>query len=164
MPNLIEFQSMAAVSKWSLGFASDKGDFIVVIPKGSQLPARRSVTVTPSADSQPDMKLSISMGESAKAEENYPLSNIRLEGFEKGNAAGVSRVKLTFYTYEHSVIKIGCCYKEGDPEQEISIIPAADLSEADMNRLRDLVNSMIAKVSPVEVAGPDLGVIPLNMV
>jgi hypothetical protein len=110
------------------------------------------------------MKLSIFMGESGRAEENYPLSNVRLDGFQKGNAAGVSRVKLTFYEYEHSVIKIGCCYKEGDPEQEISIIPAANLSEADMDRLRELVNNLTARAVPQEIPGPDLGCIPLAAV
>ncbi|GEM_PF-1893483 len=159
--NLLEFQYMAAVAKWSIGLSSHNGDFVVVIPKASPLPARRSVTVTTAIDSQQDMKLSIWMGESEKAEDNYPLSNIRLEGFQKDNAAGVSRVKLTFYAYEHSVIKIGCCYKEGDPEQEISIIPAADLSEADMNRLRELVNEMTLKVTPQEISGPDLGTVSL---
>lgn len=162
--NLLEFLSMTAVSRWSIGFSSHKGDFVVVVPKNSPLPARRSVTVTTASDSQQDMKLSIWMGESGRAEDNYPLSNIRLEGFQKDNPAGVSRVKLTFYAYEHSVIKIGCCYKEGDPEQEISIIPAADLSEADMNRLRELVNDMVSKVTPQEIPGPDLDTVPLSPV
>jgi molecular chaperone DnaK (HSP70) len=154
---------MIANSKWSLGFASHTGDFIVVIPKDNPLPARRSVTVTTAVDSQPDMKLSIYMGESSKAEDNYPLSNIRLDCIEKGAAAGVSRVKLTFYAYEHSVFRIGVCYKEGEPEQEISIIPAAGLSVEDMNRLRGMLNRMAAQVIPQEVAGLDLDVVPLSV-
>ena len=154
---------MTVNSKWSLGFASRPGDFVVVIPKGSPLPARRSVTVTTAVDAQPDMKLSIFMGEGRKAEDNYPLSNIKLDCFEKG-AAGVPRVKLTFYAYEHSVFRIGVCYREGEPEQEISIIPASGLSEEAMNRLRELVNKMTAQASLQEVEGPDLGVIPLAVV
>lgn len=154
---------MTAISKWSLGFASCSGDFIVVIPKGSPLPARRSVSVTTAVDEQPDMKLSIYMGESSKAGDNYPLSNIQLDCFEKG-AAGIPRVKLTFYAYEHSVFRIGVCYREGEPEQEISIIPATGLSEEDMNRLRELVNKMTSQSTPQEVGGPDLGVIPLAAV
>jgi molecular chaperone DnaK (HSP70) len=154
---------MTVNSKWSLGFASCTGDFIVAIPKGSPLPARRSVSVTTAVDSQMDMKLSIYMGESNKAGNNYPLSNIKLDCFEKG-AAGVPRVKLTFYAYEHSVFRIGVCYREGEPEQEISIIPATGLSEEDMNRLRELVNKMTSQTAPQEVEGGDLGVIPLSVV
>jgi molecular chaperone DnaK (HSP70) len=154
---------MTAISKWSAGFASSAGDFIVVIPKGSPLPARRSVSVTTAVDAQPDMKLSIYIGESSKAGDNYPLSNIKLDCFEKG-AAGVPRVKLTFYAYEHSVFRIGVCYREGEPEQEISIIPATGLSEEDMNRLRELVNKMTAQTAPQEVEGGDLGVVPLSVV
>ena len=154
---------MTAISKWSAGFASSTGDFIVVIPKGSPLPARRSVSVTTAVDEQPDIKLSIYMGESSKAGDNYPLSNIKLDCFEKG-AAGVPRVKLTFYAYEHSVFRIGVCYREGEPEQEISIIPATGLSEEDMNRLRELVNKMTSQSTPQEVGGPDLAVIPLAVV
>jgi molecular chaperone DnaK len=153
---------MTAVSKWSLGFASRTGDYIVMIPKGSPLPARRSVTVTTAVDSQPDMKLAVYMGESEKAEENYPMSNIRLDCIEKG-AAGASRIKLTFYAYEHSVFRIGVCYKEGDPEQDISIIPATGLSEENMNRMREMINKMTAQVTPQEVEGQDLGVIPLSV-
>jgi molecular chaperone DnaK len=154
---------MTVLSKWSLGFASHSGEFIKVIPRGSPLPARRSVTVTTMVTSQPDMKLVIYMGESGKAEENYPLSNIKLDGFEKGGAS-IPCIKLTFYAYEHSVFRIGVCYKEGEPEQEISIIPATDLSEEDMNRLRELINKMTSQSTPQEVSGPDLGVIPLGAV
>jgi molecular chaperone DnaK (HSP70) len=154
---------MTVNSKWSLGFASRKGDFIVAIPKGSQLPARRSVTVTTAMDAQPNMKLSIYMGESSKAEENYPLSNIKLDCFEKG-AAGVPRIKLTFYAYEHSVFRIGVCYKEGEPEQDISIIPATGLSEEKMNQLRELISKMTSQATPQEVGGPDLGVVTLSVV
>jgi molecular chaperone DnaK (HSP70) len=102
------------------------------------------------------------MGESEKAEENYPMSNIRLDCIEKG-AAGASRIKLTFYAYEHSVFRIGVCYKEGDPEQDISIIPATGLSEENMNRMREMINKMTAQVTPQEVEGQDLGVIPLSV-
>ncbi|RJO62920.1 MAG: hypothetical protein C4542_01435 [Dehalococcoidia bacterium] len=154
---------MTVNSKWSLGFASRSGDFIAVIPKGSHLPARRSVTVTTAVDAQPNMKLSIYMGESSKAEDNYPLSNIRLECFEKG-AAGVPRIKLTFYAYEHSVFRIGVCYKEGEPEQDISIIPATGLSEEYMNRMREMVNKMTSQAISQEVGGPDLGVVTLSVV
>jgi molecular chaperone DnaK len=154
---------MTVNSKWSLGFASRSGDFIAVIPKGSPLPARRSVTITTAVDAQPNMKLSIYMGESSKAEENYPLSNIKLDCFEKG-AAGVPRIKLTFYAYEHSVFRIGVCYKEGEPEQDISIIPATGLPEEEMNRLRELISKMTAQSTPQEVGGTDLGVITLSVV
>jgi molecular chaperone DnaK len=154
---------MAAVSKWSMGFASYYGDFIAVIPKGSELPARRSVTVTTAVDAQPDMKLAVYMGESGRAEDNYPLSVIKLDCFEKG-AKGIPQIKLTFYAYEHSVFRIGVCYKEGEPDQDVSIIPASGLSEEKMNQLRDLVNRMAAQSVPLEVGGRDLGIIPLSVV
>jgi molecular chaperone DnaK len=154
---------MTIDSKWSLGFASHTGDFVVVIPKGSPLPARRSVTVTTVVDAQPDMKLSVYMGEGHKARDNYPLSNIKLDCFEKG-AAGVPRVKLTFYAYEHNVFRIGVCYREGELEHEISIIPSTGLSEEDVNRLRELINKMTSQAMPQEVGGLDLGMIPLGAV
>ncbi len=154
---------MTAISKWSVGFASSTGDFIVVIPKGSPLPARRSVSVTTAVDAQPNMKLSVYMGESSKAADNYPLSNINLDCFEKGDA-GVPRIKLTFYAYEHSVFRIGVCYKEGEPEQDVSIIPATGLSEEKMNQLRELINKMTTQATPQEVGGEDLGVVKLGVV
>lgn len=159
----IRVLAMAGFCKWSLGIASYSGDFIQVIPKGCPLPARRSVTVTTVVDAQPDMRLSIFLGESRKAGENFPLSNIRLDSFDRG-AAGAPRVKLTFYAYEHSVVRIGVCNKEEQPEQEISIIPAAGLSEEDTARLRETVTRMTAQLKPQEIGGPDLGVIPLGAV
>jgi molecular chaperone DnaK (HSP70) len=151
---------MVAVSKWSVGFASSTGDFIIVIPKDSPLPARRSVTVTTAVDSQADMSLLVYMGENKKAAENYPLSSVRLECEEK-TPAGTPHIKLTFYAYEHSIFRVGVCYKPGRGEQEVCIIPASDVTEEEMNSLRDLVNKMAARSTPQEVGDGDLGVIPL---
>ena len=106
------------------------------------------------------MLLTVSMGESKKASENYPLSNVRLECREKA-AAGESSIRLTFYAYEHSIIRIGVRYKENESEQEISIIPASDMSEEDMKRLREHVTMLTSQAAPQEIAGEDLGVIPL---
>ena len=127
------------------------------------MPARRSVTVTTAVDSQPDMNLLIYMGEGPRAEDNFPLSSIRLECKEK-EPAGTQRVRLTFYAYEHSVLRVGVRYKENESEQEISIIPASDMSEADMQKLRDLVDKMAVQAVPQEVPGEDLGIIPLSVV
>jgi molecular chaperone DnaK (HSP70) len=155
---------MASLSKWSVGIANARGDFVVVIPRGSLLPARRCVTVTTAADSQPDMKLSVYMGEGKTAEENYPLSAIRLEC--RGDClAGQQQVKLTFNVYEHSVMNIGVRYAENEAEQEISIIPVTGLSDEEMARLREIINKNIAESVPQEVCvGTALDVVPLKAV
>ncbi len=155
---------MSALSKWSVGLANSKGDFIVVIPRGSLLPAKRCVTVTTAVDSQPDMKLSIYMGEGNKAEDNYPLSNVKLECKEY-LPAGTSRVKLTFCLYEHSVMRIGVLYKEGESEQDINIIPVSGLSDEEMNRLREVINRKMSEAAPQEVCvGTELPVVALGAV
>ena len=136
---------------------------MVVIPKGTPLPARRSLTVTTSVDSQADMLLAVGMGESKKASENYPLSNVRLECREKA-PAGESSIRLTFYAYEHSVLRIGVRYKPNEAEQEVSIIPAAGMSEEETKRLQKHVAELTSRVTPQEIAAEDLGTIPLSPV
>ncbi len=153
---------MGTLSKWSLGLSDSKGTFITVIPKGSLLPAKRRVTVTTAADQQPDMKLSVFIGESPKASANYPLSNIKLECREV-LPAGQARVRLTFYSYEHSVVRIGIQYKENEPEHEVSIIPVSGLPDDEMERLRSIIKRKIDTSIPLEVGGDkDLGVVALG--
>jgi molecular chaperone DnaK len=155
---------MAQVSKWSVGIASAKGDFVVVIPKDSPLPARRCVTVTTAADAQPDMKLSIYMGEGKIAEKNYPLAAVRLE-CRGALAAGEARLKLTFNVYEHSVMRISVRYAEGEAEQEINILPVSGLSDEEMKKLREIVDKKIVESIPQEVCmDAPLEVIPLKAV
>jgi molecular chaperone DnaK (HSP70) len=150
---------MSSISKWSIGIASSKGDFVCIIPKDSNIPARRSIIVTTSEDSQPDMNLLVYMGQEGRAEDNYLLSSIRLECKEKA-PAGTPRIKLTFYVYDHSIIKIGVRYKERGPEQELSIIPASDLSDEDMKRLNAMIKRMIAE-SITQPVGDELGPVAL---
>jgi molecular chaperone DnaK (HSP70) len=144
---------MSSISKWSIGIASGKGDFVCIIPRDSNIPARRSVIVTTSEDMQPDMNLLVYMGQEGRAEDNYLLSSIRLECKEKA-PAGTPRIKLTFYAYDHSIIKIGVRYKE------LSIIPASDLSDEDMKRLNAMIKRMIAE-SITQPVGDELGPVAL---
>ena len=61
------------LTKWSLGIASRTGRFITIIPKGTPLPAQRSVVVTTVEDSQSNIGLDIRLGEQPQAMDNYPL-------------------------------------------------------------------------------------------
>jgi molecular chaperone DnaK len=143
---------------------SSKGNFVNLIPKGSPLPAKRALVVTTAADQQPDMKLSVYMGESTKASANYPLSNVKLECREM-LPAGQTRVRLTLCAYEHSVLRIGIQYKEGESEHEVSIIPVAGLPEEEMNRLREIIKRQISALSLFVIeGGPELSVVALGPV
>ncbi|MCL2679626.1 MAG: Hsp70 family protein [Dehalococcoidia bacterium] len=141
---------MEKLSKWSVGVADHKGDYVVIIPKGSPLPARRCITVTTSRDLQSNMKLAVYMGESKRASGNYPLSNISLECCEKLPAGGTA-VRLTFNLYTHSVMRISVCYRDNETPQEVDIVPVSGLSEAQMARLREVINLEINSSTPREV-------------
>jgi hypothetical protein len=60
----------------------------------------------------------------------------------------------------NSIIKIGVRYKERGPEQELSIIPASDLSDEDMKRLNAMIKRMIAE-SITQPVGDELGPVAL---
>lgn len=60
------------LTKWSLGIASETGKLIIVIPKGTALPARRSVVVTTITDSQPNIGLNIVLGSSPRSKTTTP--------------------------------------------------------------------------------------------
>lgn len=156
----IKFLLMADSAKWSIGIASRSGVFVVIIPKGTILPAKRRVVVTTVEDNQSNIGLDIRMGESTTASENYPFSCIRLDGVDQA-PKGVPRVRLTFYAYSNSVCNIGVCYKENDSEQLLTIFPSFGLSGEQIKLLHKKVSKMADGCQLTELETLAGAVIPL---
>jgi molecular chaperone DnaK (HSP70) len=150
---------MSSKATWSLGIASDTGQFIRIIPRGTPIPARRVIVVTTVSDFQPNIGLDIRLGERDNAAENFALSNIKLDSIEPA-LKGVPRVKLTFCAYEHSVFKLWVCYNEGDKEREAIITPSTGLSGQEIAALKKMIDTLVKETTPT-LEDPGLGLIPL---
>jgi molecular chaperone DnaK (HSP70) len=127
---------MANEAKYSLGITSRSGKTIIVIPKGTPLPAQRSLVVTTTTDRQSNIGLVVTLGERTDGEENFQLSRIRLDDIDC-LAKGAPRVKLTFRGFVNGLWSVGVRYREKGNEQELSIIPSAGLSKTELSKVQE---------------------------
>ena len=152
---------MASVTKHSLGIASRTGRTIVIVPKDTPLPVQRCLTVTTTEDNQKNIGLIVTLGERPRSEENFQLSRIKLDDIDTV-PRGVLRVRLTFRGFANGLWSVGVCYKEGGPEQDLSIIPSAGLSKTELEKIQEKSMKYIEENKPKEPAEPATAdVIPL---
>ena len=152
---------MADKTKHSLGIASRSGKTIVIVPKDTPLPVQRCLTVTTTEDNQKNIGLIVTLGERPKAEDNFQLSRIKLDDIDT-LPRGALNVKLTFRGFTNGLWSVGVCYKEGGQEQELSIIPSAGLSRAELEKVQEKAMKYIEEHKPAGVAEPATAdVIPL---
>ena len=144
---------MGTVAKYSLGLTTNLGKTIVVIPKNTPLPVQRVITVTTTVDGQRNIGLIMTLGEHEEAEENFQLSRIRLDDIEQG-ARGEAKVKLTFRGFVNGLWSVGVQSRPGAPEQELSIIPSAGLSQAEIAKIKERAARYIELNKPTEEALP----------
>ncbi len=144
---------MPDITKYSLGIASGTGKTIVIVPKDTPLPVQRSLTVTTTKDRQDNIGLIVTLGERPEAEDNYQLSRIRLDAIELG-PKGEVKVKLVFRGFVNGLWAVGVRYREGAPEQQLSIIPSAGLSKTELGRIQEKAAKYIEENKPDEEAQP----------
>lgn len=155
---------MANVTKHSLGIASRSGKTIIIVPKGSTLPVQRSVTVTTWQDNQRNIGLIVTLGERTEAEENFTLSRIKLDDIDY-LPRGEVKVKLTFRGYTNGLWSVGVQYKQGGPEQLLSIIPSAGLTRTELEKIQDKAMKYIEENKPEGEAEPaTASIIPLEAI
>jgi Molecular chaperone len=147
-------------TKWSLGITSEDGHSIVIIPKGTTIPASISFEVTTIVDGQTNIGLDIRLGERTNANENFPISDLKLEYIEIAPKR-VPRVKLTFWAFEHNVFKLWVCYKEGEKSTGVLITPTIGLSEQEIADLQKAVAKMIEETPIQPIEGLNPGILPL---
>ena len=144
---------MSDVTKYSLGISSGTGKTIVVVPKDTPLPVQRSLVVTTTKDYQENIGLIVTLGERPQAEDNYLLSRIRLDAIEPG-PKGEVKVRLVFRGFVNGLWAVGVQYREGAPEQQLSIIPSAGLSKTELGRIQEKAAKYIEDNKPEEEAQP----------
>ncbi len=152
---------MITATKHTLGLTSSKGKTIIIVPRGTTLPTQRCLTVTTEENNQKNIGLIITLGERNIAEENFQLSRIKLDDIDT-LPKGEVKVKLTFRGFTNGLWSVGVCYKEGGFEQQLSIIPSAGLSRADLEKIQAKAMKYIEEHIPNEPATIAVaGVVPL---
>ena len=127
---------MTNVTKYSLGITSSTGKTLVVVPKDTQLPVQRSLTVTTAEDGQHNIGLVITFGERPEAEDNFQLSRVRLDDIAPG-PKGEAKVHLVFRGFVNGLWGVGVRYRVGERERQLSIIPSAGLSNAELAAVQE---------------------------
>jgi molecular chaperone DnaK (HSP70) len=155
---------MADITKHSLGIASRSGKTIIIVPKGSSLPVQRSITVTTWQDNQHNIGLIVTLGERNEAEENFTLSRIKLDDIDY-LPKGEVKVRLTFRGYTNGLWSVGVQYKQGGPEQQLSIIPSAGLTRSELEKVQEKAMRYIEENKPEgEVEPATTNIIPLDAI
>ena len=152
---------MPTATKHTLGIASAAGKNIIIVPRGTTLPAQRWFYVTTAKDKQKNIGLIVTLGERTVSEENFQLSRIKLDDIDI-LPRGEVKVKLTFRGFTNGLWSVGVCYKEGGFEQQLSIIPSAGLSKTELEKIQAKAIKYIEEHIPNEPATLAVaGVVPL---
>jgi molecular chaperone DnaK (HSP70) len=152
---------MPTATKHTLGIASAAGKNIIIVPRGTTLPAQRWLTVTTKEDNQKNIGLIVTLGERTESEENFQLSRIKLDDIDT-LPKGEVKVRLTFRGFTNGLWSVGVCYKEGGFEQQLSIIPSAGLSRVELEKIQAKAIKYIEENIPNEPATLAIaGVVPL---
>ncbi|MCX7942975.1 MAG: Hsp70 family protein [Deltaproteobacteria bacterium] len=126
----------------SVGISLDGKKYLKVIPRNSQLPTERSITLLNSEDYVSEMKLSIYQGESPFIEANEIVGELTIFNIPRVPKGG-ARINVKFSVDPESIFKIQAIdLKSGEslPVRFINFTNRRDLIKVRVNELSDTTN------------------------
>ncbi len=123
------------VTPLSLGIETLGGVMTVIIPKNTTIPARKSKIFTTAADNQTAVTIRVFQGERPMAEDNKLLGQFDLIGIPPA-PRGVPQIEVTFDIDANGITHVSAKDKATGKEQQIKITATTNLSEEEIERMR----------------------------
>lgn len=126
------------VTPLSLGIELQHGDFAVIIPKNTAIPARKSKNFTTVQDNQSTINVVVYQGDRAMARDNKMLGNFLVQGLPPCKA-GLPSVEVAFDIDVNGIVKVTAQEKRGlggGKEFGIQVQSSSGLSKEEIERMQ----------------------------
>jgi hypothetical protein len=127
----VVYEASRHVAALTLGIETLGGLASPLIPRGQELPAQRAETFSTAADNQTTVEVHVVLGERATAHANRSLGRFQLTGIPPA-PRGIPQIEVTFSIDIHGTLTVSARERVTSKEQEITIINAAQLSDAEV--------------------------------
>ena len=128
------------VTPLSLGCKLQDDRNSVIIPRGSIIPNMVTENYTTVSDNQTIVLTNVTQGESPVASENHNLGDFRLVGIPP-KPAGIPRIATTYEVDANGILTVTSRELETGNEVTITVEGSCRLSESDVERMRDELQS-----------------------
>lgn len=121
------------ITPLSLGTIDYHGNNVVVIPKNTIIPAKRTEPFTTVEDNQTSIRFQVTQGESPIGKENQVIGEFVIKGIREA-PAGVPNIQLTYSMDDNGILH--CTAYDVDTNNEVSIdINTSNLTPEELNRI-----------------------------
>lgn len=124
------------VTAHALGIMTAGNHFDVIVPTNTRVPCDVPATFTTSRDAQSSVHIVILQGESEKASENDPLSQLALRDLRSA-AAGEVQVEVTFKIDDDGLLSVNARDTETGRETTIDVTTGGGLSDEELTRMAE---------------------------
>lgn len=123
------------VTPLTLGIETLGGIMTPIIEKNTTIPTRQTKVFSTAADNQTSVEIHVVQGERQMAADNRSLGRFILDGIPPA-PRGVPQIAVTFDIDANGILKVTAQDKKTGKEQSIRIEASSDLSEEEVERMR----------------------------
>ena len=124
------------VTPLSLGIETLGGVFTKLIEANTTIPTRKSEVFSTAADNQPSVEINVCQGERPMARDNKSIGRFHLDGIPAA-PRGVPQIEVTFDIDANGILNVSAKDKGTGKEQKIRIEASSELTEQEIQRMRD---------------------------
>ena len=123
------------VAPLSLGVETAGGMMTVIIPRGSQIPAKKTQTFSTASDNQPAVTVQVFEGERRQTRDNNKLGEFNLKGLPP-MPRGTPQIEITYDVDANGILQVSAVEKSSGKEEKITITNDKNrLSKEDVDRM-----------------------------
>lgn len=125
---------MSNLTPLTLSIETEGGVALPIIKRGTPIPVKRSLVVSPVKDGQTQAQIRILQGERRMAADNRSLGHLALDDIPS-KPRGIPQIEVTFEINADGMLQVSTQDKSTGREETITIKDSGDLAEEEITRL-----------------------------